>query len=149
MSTGGGTGGEGATLDVERVICALADLADPGSRAFTIGRGDWPLRGLVVRRGHEVHAYLNRCPHAGHPLNLRPHEFLTPDRTLVVCNSHGAVFEIATGYCVAGPCAGASLQRIPVEVHHGYVLVAPDAPLEALADRTTDGAEARGHNSGL
>ena len=134
MSAGGGTGGEGTTLDVERVICALAELADPGSRAFTIGRGDWPLRGLVVRRGREVHAYVNRCPHAGHPLNLRPHEFLTPDRTLVVCNSHGAVFEIATGYCVAGPCAGASLRRVPVEVRHGYVLVAPDARIEALAD---------------
>ena len=117
-------------FDTERVVCPLADLDDPGSRAFTIGRGDWPLRGLVVRRGAEVHAYVNRCPHAGHPLNLRPHEFLTPDRRLVVCNSHGALFELTTGHCVAGPCAGASLRRIPIRVESGYVLLADGVRIE-------------------
>jgi nitrite reductase/ring-hydroxylating ferredoxin subunit len=122
---------KGGTFDVERVVCALADLDDPGSRAFTIGRGDWPVRGLVVRRHGAVHAYVNRCPHAGHPLNLRPHEFLTPDRTLVVCNSHGALFEMATGYCVAGPCAGANLRRIPIEVRAGYVLLGDGVRIEA------------------
>jgi nitrite reductase/ring-hydroxylating ferredoxin subunit len=121
-------------FDVERVICPLAELGDPGSRAFTVGRGDWPLRGLVVRRGAEVHAYVNRCPHAGHPLNLRPHEFLTPDRSLVVCNSHGALFELSTGLCVAGPCAGATLRRVPVEVRAGYVLVGADVRPDAFED---------------
>ena len=70
-------------VDLERVICALTEIDNPGSRAFKIGRGDWPLQGFLVRRGAEVHAYVNRCPHAGHPLNLRPHEFLTPDRSLL------------------------------------------------------------------
>lgn len=129
MSTGGA-----ADFDVERVLCALHELADPGARAFTAGRGDWPLRGLVVRRGAEVHAYANRCPHAGHPLNLRPHEFLTPDGTLLLCHSHGALFEIASGRCVAGPCPGASLRRIPIEVRAGYVLLASDLRPEAFAD---------------
>lgn len=115
----------GPEIDVERVVCTLAELDDPGSRAFTIGRGDWPLRGLVVRRGDVVWAYRNRCPHAGHPLNLRPHQFLTPDRTLVLCNSHGALFEMSTGLCIAGPCAGARLRSIPVEVRDGLVLLGP------------------------
>jgi nitrite reductase/ring-hydroxylating ferredoxin subunit len=123
-----------AELDVERVVCALAELDDPGSRAFTIGRGDWPLRGLVVRRGAEVHAYVNRCPHAGHPLNLQPHDFLTLDRSLVLCRSHGALFEISTGRCVAGPCTGRHLRRVPVEVVGGYVLLAPHVRAEAFAD---------------
>jgi nitrite reductase/ring-hydroxylating ferredoxin subunit len=114
-----------AELDVERVICAFAELDDPGTRGFTIGAGDWPLAGFVVRRGPVVHAYRNRCPHAGHPLNLRPHRFLTPDGSLLLCNSHGAIFEIATGICVAGPCAGARLRPIPVTVERGYVLLAP------------------------
>jgi nitrite reductase/ring-hydroxylating ferredoxin subunit len=124
-----------ATLDVERVLCALTDLDDPGSRAFTVGRGDWPLRGFLVRRGATVHAYVNRCPHAGHPLNLRPHDFLTPDRQLIMCNSHGAIFEIATGYCVIGPCAGAQLRRVPIEIRVGYVLLAAGVALEDDADR--------------
>lgn len=123
-----------ADLEVERVVCALAELDDPGSRAFTLGRGDWPLRGLVVRRGAEVHAYVNRCPHAGHPLNLQRDDFLTLDRSLVLCRSHGALFEITTGLCVAGPCAGRHLRRVPIEVVDGYVLLAPGVRSDAFAD---------------
>lgn len=123
-----------ASFDVERVICRYAELADPGARGFTVGGGDWPLRGVVVRQRGAVHAYLNRCPHAGHPLNLRPDEFLTPDGALLVCRSHGALFELATGYCVDGPCAGRSLRRVPVEVRDGFVFLAPDAPLEEPAE---------------
>lgn len=119
-----------AALDVARVICALDELADPGARGFTLGGGDWPLRGVVVRRGPSLNAYVNRCPHAGHPLNLRPNEFLTPDRSLLLCHSHGALFEFATGLCVAGPCTGARLRPVPVDVQQGYVLLASDAMIE-------------------
>jgi nitrite reductase/ring-hydroxylating ferredoxin subunit len=112
------------TIDTERAICPLDDLAERPCRAFTIGGGPWPLSGFVVRRGGQVHAYRNRCPHAGHPLNLRPHDFLTPDGSLIVCRSHGALFEIATGRCVDGPCAGESLEALPVEVIAGHVFLA-------------------------
>jgi nitrite reductase/ring-hydroxylating ferredoxin subunit len=121
-------------LDLERVVCTLAELGDPGSRAFTVGAGDWPLKGFVVRRGPEVHAYVNRCPHAGHPLNLLPHDFLTLDRSLLLCRSHGALFEIATGRCIAGPCAGRELRRVPIEIVGGCVLLAADVRPDAFAD---------------
>jgi nitrite reductase/ring-hydroxylating ferredoxin subunit len=110
-------------IDTERIICALADIPDDGSRGFTIGTGDWPLRGLLVRMRGEVRAYVNRCPHAGHPLNLQPDDFLTYERSLILCHSHGALFEKGTGYCVAGPCAGQSLESIAVEVIDGFVLL--------------------------
>jgi nitrite reductase/ring-hydroxylating ferredoxin subunit len=110
-------------LDLGRVICRLTDLEVAGARGFTIGEGDWPLRGLVVKAGSEVRAYVNRCPHAGHPLNLQPDDFLTYERSLILCHSHGALFEKGTGYCVAGPCVGQSLERIAVEVIDGYVLL--------------------------
>ena len=122
-------------IDVERVICRLTDLDDPaGCRAFTIGTGDWPLRGFVVRSGNDVRGYVNHCPHAGHPLNLRPHKFLTPDGTLILCSSHGAVFEKATGYCVAGPCAGKHLRPVPLQVESGFVMLADGVDVGALAD---------------
>jgi nitrite reductase/ring-hydroxylating ferredoxin subunit len=113
-------------LDLTRVICALAELPEGASRGFTIGEGDWPLRGLVVRVRGEVRAYLNCCPHAGHPLNLLPHRFLTPDGSMILCNSHGALFEKATGYCVLGPCAGKSLQPLTVHIEGGFILLAQD-----------------------
>jgi nitrite reductase/ring-hydroxylating ferredoxin subunit len=111
-------------LDTERVLCALDELAEKPCRGFRVGEGPWPLSGFLVRRGNRIRAYLNRCPHAAHPLNLKPHEFLTPDHSLIVCCSHGALFEIETGYCVDGPCAGESLVNIPIEFIGGHVLLA-------------------------
>jgi nitrite reductase/ring-hydroxylating ferredoxin subunit len=121
-----------AELDLERVVCRLSELAG-GARAFTIGGGHWPLRMFVVRVADTVHGYLNRCPHAGHPLDLRPHHFLTADGTLILCASHGALFEKSTGYCLAGPCAGRSLMPVPLEVKGGFVLLADSVDIEALA----------------
>lgn len=115
------------TFDLERVVCRLADLEGRGAAPFTVGAGDWPLRGFVVRSGDAVCAYVNRCPHAGHPLDLLPGRFLTADGGLIVCASHGALFEKSTGVCVAGPCAGRSLTAVPLEVRCGYVLLAEDA----------------------
>ncbi len=117
----------GHEIDLERVICRLADLEEHGARGFTVGRGDWPLRGFVVLCGDEVRGYINRCPHAGHPLDLRPHRFLTPDRAMILCSSHGALFEKDAGLCLAGPCAGQRLQAVPLEVIGDVVLIAANA----------------------
>jgi nitrite reductase/ring-hydroxylating ferredoxin subunit len=126
-------------IDTERVLCSLADLADGASRGFVLGgggggdSGDWPLRGLVVQaRAGVVRAFLNWCPHAGHPLNLKPHGFLSPDGTLLMCHSHGALFEKEGGLCVAGPCAGRSLRAIPIEVDAGLVMLAEGVEPRAL-----------------
>lgn len=123
-----------SVLDVTRVVCALAEIADGGARGFTIGAGDWPLRGLVVRQRERVFAYVNRCPHAGHPLNLQPHRFLSPDDAVIVCASHGALFDKTTGFCIAGPCAGRSLEPVAVMVEAGYVLLAGEPPPHRAAD---------------
>jgi nitrite reductase/ring-hydroxylating ferredoxin subunit len=107
-------------------ICRFDELTDPGSRAFIMGEGDWPLKGFVVRQGDDVFAYVNRCPHAGHPLNWQPHQFLTQDHTRLLCTSHGAQFEIDTGYCVLGPCAGKALHALRVKIVNGDVLLMDD-----------------------
>jgi len=121
-------------LDVERVICALHELDDPGARGFTMGEGEWPLRGFVVRRGDTVRAYVNHCPHAGFPLNWQPDGFLAKHAPLILCVMHGALFEIDSGRCVSGPCVGSSLHPLPVQVERGYVVLAEDVPLEEPAD---------------
>ena len=74
-----------------------------------------------MRVGDDVHAYLNRCPHAGRPLNFLPDRFLAPDGELIQCCAHGALFEKATGLCIAGPCVDESLRRLPVAVINGEV----------------------------
>jgi len=120
-------------VDLTRVICGLHELADPGARGFTLGEGDWPLRGFVVRRGSTVRAYVNHCPHAGFPLNHRPNAFLAPHAPLILCVMHGALFDIESGECVSGPCAGLSLRALPVRVSRGYVVLEDGVPLEEPA----------------
>ena len=121
-------------IDLERVICPLHELADPGAKGFTVGSGDWPLRGFVVRRGETVRAYVNHCPHAGFPLNWQPDQFLAAGAALILCVMHGALFEIDSGVCVSGPCAGKALRALPVRVDRGCVVLEERVPLEEPAD---------------
>ena len=108
----------------------LAELPDDGAVPFTVGEGDWPLRGVMVRRAGAVRAYVNRCPHAGHRLDFPPGKFTTPDGAWLRCASHGAWFRFEDGECVAGPCTGHYLQTLPVAVRGTavFLLEAP-APL--------------------
>ena len=123
---------EAQVIDVERVLCRLSEL-EQGARAFTLGGGEWPVRMFVLKVRDAVHGYINRCPHAGHPLDLLPGRFLTADGTLILCSSHGALFEKATGYCVAGPCAGRALTPVPLQVRCGLVMLADAVDPGALA----------------
>ena len=119
--------------DSKQVLCRFEDLADPGSVAVSIGTGHWPLRAFVVRRGDQAFAYVNRCPHAGHPLDWLPNRFLNAEESLIQCASHGALFTLESGHCVVGPCAGKSLIAIAVQVIAGDVVLLEDP--EGLARR--------------
>ena len=113
----------------EVAVGALAELDDPGCREFTIGDGEWPFTGFVIRQGDDIHAYLNYCMHAGHPLNWAPDRFLTKDRTAIICASHGALYDIGSGECFAGPCRGKSLRRVAVDVRDGVIYVTGPASM--------------------
>jgi nitrite reductase/ring-hydroxylating ferredoxin subunit len=121
-------------LDLTRVLCSLAELETTGSHGFAVGEGDWPLRGFIVKTATGIAAYVNYCPHAGHPLNIRPNRFLTPDGNLILCCSHGALFARDNGLCIAGPCQGQKLTPIPVQVISGYVMLAEGVDVERLAN---------------
>lgn len=107
----------------EVIVCRFDALSDPDSREFRIGEGDWPFKGFIVRRGDRVYAYQNYCMHVGHPLNWRPHRFLTEDGTQIICASHGAIYDIESGVCVSGPCPGKKLRTVEVEIRDGVVVV--------------------------
>jgi len=106
---------------VEVSIGPLSELEDPGCREFSVGDGDWPFRGFVVRRGDDVFAYQNFCAHVGHPLNWKPDSFLTKDKSAIICASHGAMFAIDTGDCIGGPAAGRALRAVAVELRDGVI----------------------------
>lgn len=76
---------------------------------------------ILHRRGNQVHAWLNVCPHAGRRLDWAPGKFLKSRDGHLVCAVHGATFEPDTGQCVAGPCRGDRLRAVAVEVRDGQV----------------------------
>ena len=79
---------------------------------------------LLLRRGGQVQAWLNMCPHAGRRLDYAPGHFLLSAGGELVCPVHGATFELQAGLCTAGPCRGQSLQSVPVQLVGGQVLLA-------------------------
>ncbi len=81
---------------------------------------------VAVRVEGQVHAWYNRCPHAGQPFNRVPDEFLTDEHNRLICAAHGAVFEPSTGVCVAGPCPRALMTRCPVVEEDGSVFAADE-----------------------
>jgi len=89
-------------------LCAPNELAEGQSRCFLIDQ----LNLLAVRRNGQVHAYVNRCPHRGIPLEWQKDRFLDDSGSLIQCATHGALFLIENGECVAGPCAGQTLQML-------------------------------------
>jgi nitrite reductase/ring-hydroxylating ferredoxin subunit len=102
-------------------LCRVDQLEEPGSREFSIGEGEWPLQGFVVRFKGEVRAFVNRCPHMGVPLNYKPDLFFAPRVPMLMCFTHGALFLPLTGECVGGPCVGRKLEALDIEVMDGEV----------------------------
>jgi nitrite reductase/ring-hydroxylating ferredoxin subunit len=102
--------------------CAAADLAPGRTAKFRLECGGRRVNGFVVNHDGAYHAYVNRCPHVGTPLDLWENEFLSEDARRIVCATHGAIFEPATGRCTAGPCAGDALRPLPLR-HDGDSIV--------------------------
>jgi nitrite reductase/ring-hydroxylating ferredoxin subunit len=48
---------------------------------------------------------------------------LTQDGQKIVCASHGAIYEIDSGICVAGPCLGRKLRAVSVDIVEGNIVV--------------------------
>ena len=77
---------------------------------------------ILLKCNGELHAYKNSCPHVGIGLDYGDGNCLTEEKDLL-CSLHGARFEADSGYCTAGPCVGASLQRLSVAIEAGNIVL--------------------------
>jgi naringenin degradation protein FdeD len=108
-------------------LCRVDELGDPGSLGFRFGSGTETRAIFVVRHGGRVLAYENSCPHTGSPLDFRPDGFFDVEKRHILCATHGALFRIEDGYCLAGPCAGASLKPVTIAIESGRICLRPSA----------------------
>ena len=102
-------------------LCRLDDIAPDSGKEATVNVAGERIDIAVFRRGDQARAYLNVCPHQGRTLSWAPESFLLGDDGNLVCPHHGACFDILTGECVSGPCKGANLSPVDVEVSNGKV----------------------------
>lgn len=103
-----------------------AEIAEGKGRTFFYRDNNGLLTDAFVIRFHgALHAYRNQCRHVPLTLDYGDGDFFTDDGTHLLCRNHGAIYEPDTGLCVAGPCAGAALFSIPVEVRDGQVIAKP------------------------
>jgi nitrite reductase/ring-hydroxylating ferredoxin subunit len=117
-------------------VVAKVDECEAGSvKKFWIICRRYRVDGFLVNDNGSFHAYVNRCRHMTTPLDFIRDQFLSEDRRHLMCYTHGALYEFATGLCIAGPCKGESLYRLPVRIDRGEVLIGcPKGNLSYLKD---------------
>jgi nitrite reductase/ring-hydroxylating ferredoxin subunit len=115
-----------------RLICASEALVDGGTGiVFELSAH---ARGFAVRYCGTARAYVNRCPHAGTELDWQPGEFFEETGLYLMCSTHGALFEPSSGYCVAGPCRGASLEPLAIKERDGQVILLRETPMNRRSE---------------
>jgi len=106
---------------VTHIVCKTSDIEDPGSKGFELKLKRKIQAIFVVHKDGEFFAFYNQCPHTGASLEWQEDQFLDWDKALIQCATHDALFTIDSGECIAGPCAGDSLQMIPLTIKNGEI----------------------------
>ena len=83
---------------------------------------------LVVRRGAELRAYLDLCPHQYLPLTWRGPRVLSSDGERLRCSNHGAEFAVADGRGLSGPGSACGLTAVPLRVDADGTVHVDDGP---------------------
>jgi nitrite reductase/ring-hydroxylating ferredoxin subunit len=107
-----------------RLICAAAALAEGGTGVrFTVTRHGREEPAFVVRYQGAPRAFLNRCAHVPMELDWQPGVFFDPQGLYLMCATHGALYDPATGQCLGGPCRGRGLVPLAVAESDGNILL--------------------------
>lgn len=102
-------------------MCRDDDLLEGMCLAFTVQVAGVPREIFLVRKDRKVAAYHNSCPHTGGPLDWVPGQFLNIEGNLIQCATHDALFRIADGLCIAGPCLGDHLSPVSLSIEGGFI----------------------------
>jgi nitrite reductase/ring-hydroxylating ferredoxin subunit len=108
-------------------LCQLMEVGEAGKEVIFTSQGK---RYYLMLFKHEgaILGYHNVCPHQGRNLNYAPERFLFDPEARLVCPHHGALFDVASGLCVQGPCQGASLRKIALSIEDERVMLIDEMP---------------------
>jgi len=105
------------------VVVSKKNFAERTARSFKVKVRGEEVQGLVVRLGDKFYAYQNLCQHLPVTLDLNDAKFFTHDKAHLQCHLHGAMYQIETGLCIAGPCEGANLIRFGIEEEEDRLVI--------------------------
>lgn len=94
------------------VVGSLQDMAENEIIPFTHHAGEY----ILIRRGDEVSAFVDRCSHQ----EIKLSEFGEIQQGVLVCHAHGAAFDCHDGKELCFP-ATSPLQAIPTRMSAGQV----------------------------
>jgi nitrite reductase/ring-hydroxylating ferredoxin subunit len=99
-----------------RLIGSVDELKRKQTLKFSYREEGIGREGFLAWFKGRVVAYENVCRHIPITLDYGDARFFNAEQSHFVCQTHGATYEPLTGKCIAGPCVGASLKRLEVEV---------------------------------
>ncbi len=99
------------------LLCKQDSIEENSAKGFTVGEHNL----FAVKRDGSIFVFHNSCPHLGVELNWQEDQFLDMDGVLIQCATHGALFLVESGECIAGPCRGAHLQAVTFTVKDGWI----------------------------
>ena len=105
----------------KKLIGRVGELGHGESKKFMLACGENNFEAMLINFEGKHFAYLNQCRHIGISLDWVDNQFFSEDSRYLVCANHGAIYEPITGECIWGPCAGASLHAVPLEIHEGKI----------------------------
>lgn len=106
----------------QRLICASADLPEGGRGVrFEVRFGGRRVPAFAIRWQGRVRAYLNQCGHIPVELDWQPGEFFDFSRLYLICSTHGALYDPATGACLGGRCEGRGLSAVKMVERDGNI----------------------------
>ncbi len=103
-------------------LCLVTDLETTGAKEAVLDVKGARVSVVVVKDGDTIRAYINSCPHTRTPLNWQEDKFFDLSHTYLLCASHGATFDIATGACIRGPAKGKALTALPITLENGQIM---------------------------
>ncbi len=104
-------------------LCTLKRLREKRSLGINVTLAGGERAVFVVLDGDTVRGYIDRCPHRGTPLAWLPDNYLDSRGEHLICATHGALFRIGDGRCIAGPCQGDALEPIAIKISGDTVML--------------------------
>lgn len=103
-------------------MARTGELTHGMTKKFRLNCRRSTVEAVLVNYQGNLYAYVNRCRHIPISMDWVDNQFFAEDGRYLICANHGATYEPATGECVWGPCFGAFLQGVPLEISRGKIL---------------------------